>query len=116
VVDDVDQAASINGIAIAVRPTLTLGFMTNLRVRQAEPINAASIARIYNYYVLNTVGTFEEEAVSTDVMVRRMAEARAVPLPWLVAELDNAVVGYAYAVRWKVRGGVSSLGGNDCLS
>ena len=32
-----------------------------------------------------------------------MAEVGAVPLPWLVAELDNAVVGYAYASRWKVR-------------
>lgn len=79
------------------------GVMTNLRVRQAESIDAASIARIYNYYVQNTVVTFEEEAVSTGVMARRMAEVGAVPLPWLVAELDNAVVGYAYASRWKVR-------------
>jgi L-amino acid N-acyltransferase YncA len=77
--------------------------MTNLRVRQAQPLDAASIARIYNYYVQNTVVTFEEEAVSTDVIARRMAEVKAVPLPWLVAELDDAVVGYAYASRWKVR-------------
>jgi L-amino acid N-acyltransferase YncA len=77
--------------------------MTNLRVRQAEPLDAASIARIYNYYVLNTVVTFEEEAVSTEVMAHRMAEVGAIPLPWLVAELDGAVIGYAYASRWKVR-------------
>jgi L-amino acid N-acyltransferase YncA len=77
--------------------------MTNMRVRQAEPLDAASIARIYNYYVQNTVVTFEEEAVTSDAMARRMVQTATVPLPWLVAELDNGVVGYAYARKWKVR-------------
>ncbi len=65
--------------------------------------DAASIARIYNYYVQNTVITFEEEPVPMEAMAHRMAEVGAIPLPWLVADLDNTVVGYAYANRWKAR-------------
>lgn len=80
-----------------------LRVMTALRVRRADSRDAASIARIYNYYVQNTVITFEEEPVQIEAMARRMAEVEAISLPWLVADLDNAVVGYAYASRWKAR-------------
>lgn len=77
--------------------------MTALRVRPTDPRDAVAVARIYNYYVQNTVITFEEEPVSTEAMARRMAEVGAISLPWLVAELDDAVIGYAYAGRWKAR-------------
>ncbi len=77
--------------------------MSGARIREADASDAVSIARIYNYYVENTVITFEEEAVPNEAMARRINEVHAIPLPWLVAELDGAVVGYAYASRWKAR-------------
>jgi L-amino acid N-acyltransferase YncA len=72
-------------------------------VRPATGADADAIARIYNYYVEKTVITFEEEAVSAPDMAARIAEAQGLSLPWLVAEVDGAIVGYAYARRWRPR-------------
>ena len=66
-------------------------------VRPATAADAEAIARIYNYYVANTVITFEEEAVSAPDMAARIAETQSLSLPWLVAEVEGAIVGYAYA-------------------
>jgi phosphinothricin acetyltransferase len=74
-----------------------------LSVRPALATDAAAIARIYNYYIDNTVITFEEEPVSPQAIASRIADIRAANLPWLVAELEGAVAGYAYASKWKVR-------------
>ena len=77
--------------------------MTNVIVRSASAADAEAIARIYNYYIQNTVITCEEEPVSAQVRATRMAEVQGLSLPWLVAEIENAIVGYAYAGKWKVR-------------
>jgi L-amino acid N-acyltransferase YncA len=77
--------------------------MTGVVVRSAGEEDAAAIVAIYNFYIANTVVTFEEEAVSTEAMAVRIANNRGPGLPWLVAELDHAIVGYAYARPWKER-------------
>jgi L-amino acid N-acyltransferase YncA len=74
-----------------------------LSVRSAVASDAETLAGIYNYYIQNTVITFEEEPISAQIMAKRVAEVQNASLPWLVAELDGAVVGYAYATQWKVR-------------
>lgn len=74
-----------------------------LSVRPALASDADAIARIYNYYIRNTVITFEEEPVSPEAMATRMADIEAANLPWLAADLEGAVAGYAYASKWKVR-------------
>jgi phosphinothricin acetyltransferase len=66
-------------------------------------MDAEAIARIYDYYVENTVVTFEETPVSAEAMAARVAEVQSQALPWLVAEVANRVVGYAYAGNWKGR-------------
>jgi phosphinothricin acetyltransferase len=72
-------------------------------IRPATKTDAEAIARIYNHYVLNTTITFEEQAVSVEDMVGRIAEAGSNSLPWLVLEQDGEVLGYAYASKWKGR-------------
>lgn len=72
-------------------------------IRPATASDAASIARIYNHYVLKTAITFEEEPVSAQEMAGRIGEATSASLPWLVAESDGRIVGYAYASKWKGR-------------
>lgn len=72
-------------------------------MRAASAADADQIARIYNYYIENTVITFEETAVTAAEMSARMAEVQTAALPWLVAEADGSVVGYSYATRWKAR-------------
>lgn len=72
-------------------------------IRAAKLTDAVDLADIYNYYVLNTVVTFEEQAVSHEGMAQRLAENIDAELPWLVAEHNQDVVGFAYASKWKGR-------------
>jgi phosphinothricin acetyltransferase len=72
-------------------------------IRTATASDADTITRIYNHYILNTTITFEEQAISTEEMAERIAEVQAASLPWLVAEQDGQIVGYAYASKWKGR-------------
>lgn len=72
-------------------------------IRPAIATDADSIARIYNHYILNTIITFEEQAVSAQEMAGRIAEVTSASLPWLVAEDAGRIVGYAYASKWKGR-------------
>jgi len=77
--------------------------MKNPVMRPATLADAEAIARIYNYYIQNSVITFEEEPLSVQDMAARLTETRGLSLPWLVAETDGAVVGYAYARKWRPR-------------
>jgi phosphinothricin acetyltransferase len=72
-------------------------------IREAAASDAADVADVYNHYVTETVVTFEEEPVSVAEMARRIEEVRSESLPWLVAEADSHVVGYAYARPWNPR-------------
>jgi L-amino acid N-acyltransferase YncA len=74
-----------------------------LLIRAADAEDAAGIARLYNYYVASTVVTFEEAEVPADEMARRIEEVGAASLPWLVAEREGRIVGYAYATKWRGR-------------
>lgn len=71
-------------------------------VRDATPQDGERIAEIYNHAVINEVATFETEAVSADEMRTRMKTVQA-QFCWLVCEVDNRVIGYAYAGPWKAR-------------
>lgn len=71
-------------------------------LRHCTPTDAAQICEIYNYYVQETVVTFEESPVLEVDMARRIVDIAA-RLPWLVWEVDEKILGYAYATPWKVR-------------
>jgi L-amino acid N-acyltransferase YncA len=77
----------------------------DVHVRPAINDDAVAIAEIYNHYILNTVVTFEEEAVSVGVIASRMQDVAAANLPWLVAEQKGHVLGYACASKWSPRAG-----------
>lgn len=72
-------------------------------LRVATPDDAAAIVAIYNHYVLNTSISFEEQAVSAPEMAQRITDILSAGLPWLVLEEGGAVLGYAYATKWRVR-------------
>jgi L-amino acid N-acyltransferase YncA len=72
-----------------------------VEIRPATAADAAAIAAVYAPYVSGTVISFESEPPDADEMARRMI---APPLlPWLVAERDGHVVGYAYASAHRAR-------------
>jgi len=72
-------------------------------VRSATAADAGGIVHIYNHYITHSVATFEETPVDAATMAGRIAEADATGLPWLVAERDGRITGYAYAGQWKGR-------------
>jgi len=63
-----------------------------------------SITDIYNYYISETVITFEQSVVTPEDMRCRISKINADNLSWLVAENDSGeVIGYAYASKWRER-------------
>ena len=71
-------------------------------IRACETKDVAAICEIYNYYIANTVITFEENPLDIADMSARI-EAYTKLYPWLVCEVNGIVVGYAYATKWKER-------------
>jgi len=74
-----------------------------LLLRDATPDDADAIVAIYNHYIDNTTISFEETPVSAAAMRQRIGDVQDAGLPWLVAEVDGQVAGYAYATKWRVR-------------
>jgi L-amino acid N-acyltransferase YncA len=62
-----------------------------------------AIAEIYAPYVLNTVITFEENPPSADGWRSVRDDLAERGLPFLVAEVEGTVVGYAYSSPWRAR-------------
>ena len=73
-------------------------------IRPATPKDAESIVAIYNYYILNSHATFEITPIDPEEMVNRIEKVQEeFKLPWLVMEVENEIIGYAYAIQWKAR-------------
>lgn len=71
-------------------------------IRPATFDDAPGIAAVYAPFVRDTAISFEMEPPTADEMRRRMrGEHRR--LPWVVADVDGTVVGYAYASPFRAR-------------
>ena len=71
-------------------------------IRDITINDAAKICDIYNYYIVNTIVTFEESKVSETEMMLRIEETTK-KLPWIVFEKGEEILGYACASQWKSR-------------
>lgn len=71
-------------------------------IRTATPNDAAAICSIYNYYIENTVITFEEEVVGVEEMSKRISSYLDA-YDYIVYEDNGNVVGYAYGSSWRTR-------------
>jgi phosphinothricin acetyltransferase len=66
-------------------------------IRHADPArDAAGCASVYGPYVSETAISFEDEPPGADEFARRIS-AISERFPWLVADENGVVVGYAYA-------------------
>ncbi|WP_430868087.1 GNAT family N-acetyltransferase [Demequina aurantiaca] len=72
-------------------------------IRNATPADAVAIAALYDYYVRETVITFELDPVPAEEIARRITSVQELNLPWLVTEEDGEVVGFAYASPYRPR-------------
>jgi phosphinothricin acetyltransferase len=72
-------------------------------VRDATDRDMAAVQRIYAFHVINGRASFEEAPPAAAEMAARRQAVLAHGLPWLVAEVDGAVAGYAYATSYRPR-------------
>ena len=77
--------------------------MDGLKLRPALAADLPAVQAIYAHHVLHGLGTFEEEPPPEAEMARRHAAVTGYGLPWLVAEADGRVLGYAYAGPFRTR-------------
>ena len=72
-------------------------------IRDANTNDAEVIAEIYNYYIENSVVTFEQEPIEAVEIIARMQKVWSAGYAWLVAEEKGQILGYAYSSRWQQR-------------
>lgn len=78
--------------------------MTDLQsVRAAAPGDAAAIAAIYAHHVDQGSASFDTVPRSDEETAARIAECLERGWPYLVAEANGALVGYAYATQFRDR-------------
>ena len=77
--------------------------MPPLVIRPSTTADLAAITRIYGHAVLHGTGTFEIDVPDEPEMARRREAVLANGLPWLVAEREGQVLGYAYANLFRPR-------------
>lgn len=73
-----------------------------MKIRSATIDDAKDIQKIYAFYVKETNVTFEYEAPDVEDMRQRIAWT-LIKYPYLVAEIDHRVIGYAYASAFHER-------------
>lgn len=76
-----------------------------ITIRQIAPDDLAAVTQIYEFHTIHGTGTFDETPLSLDDMKARHDKVRAQRLPWLVADIEGSVAGYAYAMQFHTRWG-----------
>ncbi|OSQ38782.1 GNAT family N-acetyltransferase [Thalassospira mesophila] len=74
-----------------------------LLIRDARPDDFARITEIYGHHVLHGLASFEERAPEIAELTARWQHVRERGLPYLVAEIDSNVEGFAYAGAYRPR-------------
>jgi len=71
-------------------------------IRKVKESDSRQISDIYNYYIENTIITFEEVPLSvyeTEARIKKISES----FPYLIIEDNGEITGFAYANTWKER-------------
>lgn len=75
---------------------------SDFSIRKAVPSDLHEILIIYNYYVKNTIITFDLEQITIESFSDLMLPVLDV-FPFYVACERNEIIGYAYLATWKKR-------------
>jgi L-amino acid N-acyltransferase YncA len=89
---------SEEGVAVGLGPG-PVGVVIRASRREDVP----ALAAIYAHHVLNGLASFEIEPPDPDEIALRRENVLARGLPYLVAELDSRIAGYAYAAAYRMR-------------
>ncbi|RYX95187.1 MAG: N-acetyltransferase family protein [Comamonadaceae bacterium] len=72
-------------------------------IRASQEQDLPAITAIYGHHVLHSTGTFETDPPSLADMTARRADVLSKGLPYLVAEQDGKILGFAYGNWFKPR-------------
>ena len=72
-------------------------------IRNVKRTDAEDIAEIYNYYIENTIISFEAEPVNAEEIECRILKITEKGYPFIVYEEEEKVIGYAYLSKWRER-------------
>jgi len=72
-------------------------------IRLSEPSDLVAIQAIYAEQVLHGTASFEEIPPNVNEMLARRSAVLELDLPYIVAEQDQQIVGYAYASLYRTR-------------
>ena len=75
----------------------------NLSIRPAKTADIPAITRIYAEAVEHGTASFELEAPDGAEMARRMSDLTGQGFPYIVAEIDAVLAGYAYVGPFRTR-------------
>lgn len=78
----------------------------SFEIRPLEDRDIPDVREIYNYYVTNSVVTFDEKRWTIAQWRDKVAHLRKLDLPFLVAESPTGqILGYAYVSPWSGKSG-----------
>lgn len=73
-----------------------------ITLRLVEERDIPQLVEIYNYYVINSVVTFDLEKLTADDWQTKLEYLRSLSLPFLVAESGSGqLLGFAYLAPWR---------------
>lgn len=72
-------------------------------IRDSRPDDLDRIQAIYAHHVLNGLASFEETPPDAAELARRRGDVLERGFPYLVADIDGRIAGYAYAGPYRLR-------------
>jgi L-amino acid N-acyltransferase YncA len=74
----------------------------SVSLRAAEAKDCFAICEIYNFYIQNSVVTFDEQTMELTQWEEKLAYLDKQKLPFIVAESDSGeILGFAYVAPWR---------------
>lgn len=74
----------------------------SVSLRAAEVKDCFSICEIYNFYIQNSVVTFDEQLMEVNQWEEKLTYLNKQNFPFIVAETDNGeILGFAYVAPWR---------------
>jgi phosphinothricin acetyltransferase len=74
-----------------------------IKIRDVTDADAEAVAAIYAHHVLNGTATYDIDPPSVEETLAKIRHIAAAGWPFIVAELDGEVAGYAYATQYRDR-------------
>jgi L-amino acid N-acyltransferase YncA len=76
----------------------------SIELRSAKPEDAKQITEIYNYYVINSVVTFDIEKTTEQLWLDKISYLDGLELPFIVAQSSSGnILGFAYVAPWRAK-------------